>query len=69
MNKEFGTTILLSEATREAAGDLDRLGTVRFRGKATVRGRSEPMPVYSLELTVAPPADEPAAPVRAVITH
>ena len=46
MNKEFGTRILISEVTRDAAGPIVPL---RFRGLATVRGRVEPMAVYSLE--------------------
>ncbi|MFN3651775.1 MAG: CHASE2 domain-containing protein [Armatimonadota bacterium] len=47
MNKEFGTTILISEATKQAAGDL---APTVSRGTAVVRGRKEPMPVYSIEL-------------------
>lgn len=46
MNKEFGTRILISEATRLAAGDI---APMQFRGAAKVRGKSEPMPVYSVE--------------------
>ncbi|MCC2670133.1 MAG: putative Chase2 sensor protein [Armatimonadetes bacterium] len=46
MNKEFGTRILISDATREAAGEIVPM---RFRGLATVRGREEPMAVYSVE--------------------
>lgn len=68
MNKEFGTTILISEATREAAGDLTGLGVLRFRGAAKVRGRVEPMPVYSLETGPEPqaaPMAEPPHPAMA----
>ena len=68
MNKEFGTTILISEATRDAAGDLAGLGTLRYRGKATVRGRHEPMPVYSLDREMesqAAPLTEPPHPAMA----
>ncbi|MGV3719470.1 MAG: CHASE2 domain-containing protein [Actinomycetota bacterium] len=46
MNKEFGTRILISEATRLAAGEI---APIQFRGEAKVRGKSEPMPVYSVE--------------------
>jgi len=46
MNKEFGTRILISEATRLAAGDI---APMQFRGEAKVRGKSEAMPVYSVE--------------------
>jgi adenylate cyclase len=47
MNKEFGTRILLSEATRDAAGDIVPM---QYRGVAKVRGREVPMPVYSIDL-------------------
>ena len=57
MNKEFGTTVLISEATRQAAGDLVPL---YYRGEAAVRGRREPIPVYSVE----PPAPLEASPAR-----
>ena len=46
MNKEFGTTILVSEATREVAGDVVPM---IHRGTAVVRGRKEPIGVYSVE--------------------
>lgn len=46
MNKDFGTTILLSESTRNAAGEVVPMA---YRGVASVRGRKEPMPVYSVE--------------------
>jgi adenylate cyclase len=46
MNKQFGTTILISEATRLEGGVM---GQLTPRGVETVRGRQEPMPVYSLE--------------------
>jgi len=48
MNKEFGTVILLSEATREAAGDIVPM---EYRGVAQVRGREVPMPVYSIDVS------------------
>lgn len=56
MNKGFNTSILISEATRNAAGDV---APMVFRGAATVRGRKEPMPVYSVETDpeAAPPAE------------
>lgn len=47
MNKEFGTRILLSEATRDSAGDIVPM---QYRGVAQVRGREVPMPVYSIDI-------------------
>jgi len=62
MNKEFGTRILLSEATRDAAGDIVPM---QYRGVAQVRGREVPMPVYSVDVTSEQKASttglEPAA--------
>jgi len=46
MNKDYGTTVLLSEATRNSAGEIVPMA---YRGVAAVRGRKEPMPVYSVE--------------------
>jgi class 3 adenylate cyclase len=46
MNKDYGTNILISENTRNAAGEFVPM---TYRGVATVRGRKEPMPVYSVE--------------------
>ncbi|HTE18783.1 MAG TPA: adenylate/guanylate cyclase domain-containing protein, partial [Armatimonadota bacterium] len=46
MNKEFGSTILISDATRAAAGEIVPMIP---QGMATVRGRKEPMPVYSID--------------------
>lgn len=46
MNKDFGTTILISDATRSSAGEIVPM---THRGVATVRGRKEPMPVYSVD--------------------
>jgi class 3 adenylate cyclase/CHASE2 domain-containing sensor protein len=51
MNKEFGSLILVSEATKEAAeSTTPGIATFMSRGAATVRGRKEPMPVYSVEV-------------------
>lgn len=51
MNKDYGTSILISDATYQPIqGKV--LGT--FRGNATVRGRKEPMPVYSIEPKFVP---------------
>jgi adenylate cyclase len=51
MNKEFGSLILVSEATKEAAeGAEPGIAAFVSRGAATVRGRKEPMPVYSVEV-------------------
>lgn len=59
MNKEFGSRILISEPTRQAAGDVARM---QFRGEARVRGKAEPMPVYSVEVDDdAPNASSPHA--------
>jgi class 3 adenylate cyclase/CHASE2 domain-containing sensor protein len=63
MNKEFGTRILISEATREAAGEIVPMV---FRGAAAVRGKKEPMPVYSVEME-SPPQAEAKEPERAVV--
>jgi class 3 adenylate cyclase/CHASE2 domain-containing sensor protein len=49
MNKEYGTLILISENTRNDAGDVGVPMT--YRGSATVRGRKEPMPVYSVDVS------------------
>lgn len=46
MNKEFGTTILVSEATRDLSGET---APMQPRGVVTVRGRREPMQVFSIE--------------------
>lgn len=45
MNKEFGTTILLSEATCRAAQPAE---PATFRGEVTVRGRRDAIGVYSI---------------------
>ncbi len=46
MNKEFGTLILVSDATRSLAGEI---APMTARGQAQVRGRKEPMPVFSVD--------------------
>lgn len=46
MNKDFGTNILISQSSRDHAGEVAPMVP---RGVATVRGRKEPMPVYSVE--------------------
>jgi len=53
LNKEMGTTMLVTEATYRAAGlDLE----VKDRGLVTVKGREEPVRVYEvIELPVAGP--------------
>jgi adenylate cyclase len=60
MNKEYGTAIMISGVTREAAGEI---APTVYRGVATVRGRKEPVPVYSVE--VGEPAAVPAEPSKA----
>jgi adenylate cyclase len=63
MNKEFGTTILISEATCEAAQPAE---PVTFRGEATVRGRAQPIRVYSIgPLQPFEEGNHPAAAQRA----
>ncbi len=56
MNKEYGTLILISESTRDAAvaaaGDF---APMTNRGAAAVRGRKEPMPVYSVDVDTSKP--------------
>jgi adenylate cyclase len=47
MNKDYQTTILISEDTRQAAGEI---APMVFRGTATVRGRKEQINVYSVEV-------------------
>lgn len=68
MNKDYGTTLMISEATREQAGDIARM---EFRGEATVRGRHEPMPVYSVEVpgVPPPPPKAPPSPAGASSSH
>jgi adenylate cyclase len=46
MNKELGTTILISEATRDAACPIVPMS---FRGDLAVRGREAPVRVYSVD--------------------
>lgn len=48
MNKEFGSVILMTEATRSGAGEVDVRMTER--GAVPVRGRAEPIPVFSIDL-------------------
>lgn len=48
MNKEFGSVILMTEATRKGAGEVDVL--MKERGAVPVRGRAEPIPVFSIDL-------------------
>ena len=45
MNKQFHTSILMSEATYLAAQPAE---PVQFRGEIQVRGRAQPVPVYSI---------------------
>ena len=54
LNKELGTTMLVTEATYRAAGlDLE----VKDRGPVNVKGREEPVRVY--EVLGGPPAADP----------
>ena len=46
LNKTYGTRIIVSEATRTAAGAADF--AFRAIGEVRVRGRSRPTPVYAL---------------------
>ena len=46
LNKELGTSILVSQRTKEAISDRHLL---QDRGKVTVRGKTEPLHVYSVE--------------------
>jgi adenylate cyclase len=48
LNKELGTTILITEETRAAVGDLV---DVKDRGLMTVKGRVQPVHVYELLAT------------------
>ena len=52
MNKEFGTTILLSEETYRASGSNT---PAEFIGEAAVRGRKRPVRVYA----IGPRKEEP----------
>lgn len=45
LNKDLGTTILLTEAVRSAIGDLVE---TQFRGEISVKGRTEPLRVYEV---------------------
>ncbi len=45
LNKEYGTTILISAATRDAVADLVQ---TRFVARATLKGRAELVEVYEL---------------------
>jgi adenylate cyclase len=60
MNKEYGTTILISEATRDAAGEII---PTEFRGVATVRGRREALSVFSVDPDAAGSSATPREPV------
>jgi len=46
LNKQHGTRILVSQSTRDACGDLFSFQSL---GSVTVRGRSEPVAVFSLD--------------------
>jgi class 3 adenylate cyclase len=46
LNKHHGTRILVSQSTRDACGDLFSFQSL---GSVTVRGRSEPVALYSLD--------------------
>jgi adenylate cyclase len=47
LNKEYGTSICMSQATLEASGGADHFAT-RFLGRVEVRGKREPVAVYEL---------------------
>ncbi len=56
LNKQFGTEILMSEATQELlAGEF---GPVRSLGAAKVAGFEQPVPVYTLDLATSSPAQQ-----------
>ena len=48
MNKEFGSRILISETTYEAAQAADARLIAESVGEVTVRGRARPMRVYKV---------------------
>lgn len=62
MNKEFETVILISETTRAHAGEI---AVFVPRGTVTVRGRREPLAIYSVEAEAEPGLSAPAAAVGA----
>lgn len=45
LNKEYGTRILVAEATRQLAGEAFSFVSL---GAAAVRGRSQPVPIYTI---------------------
>ncbi|HET7876612.1 MAG TPA: adenylate/guanylate cyclase domain-containing protein, partial [Methylomirabilota bacterium] len=55
LNKELGTAMLITEATRTAVGDLVE---VNDRGLVSVKGRKEPVRVYEVVAVRAAPALE-----------
>jgi adenylate cyclase len=62
LNRELGTTILLSGATRAAVGPRV---TVRPRGAVPVKGKAEPVDVYEVVgLAEAPEIRRATAEVR-----
>jgi class 3 adenylate cyclase len=46
LNKQYGTRILVSQSTRDACGEAFRFEPL---GKVAVRGRSEPVAIFSLD--------------------
>jgi adenylate cyclase len=46
LNKQHGTRILVSQSTRDACGELFRFEPL---GQVAVRGRSEPVAIFSLD--------------------
>jgi adenylate cyclase len=61
VNKELGTTTLITAETRDAIGD--RVDT-RYRGEVPVKGRAEPLRVYEL-VAVHPDGSDRGAPAGA----
>jgi adenylate cyclase len=62
LNKELGTTTLITAETRDAVGD--RVET-RYCGEVPVKGRAEPLRVYEL-LSVGPTGHSPATTAKGV---
>ena len=46
MNKQFGSTVLLSDTFVQAFGSSTKNHQIRYLGKWQVRGKSEPIPLY-----------------------
>jgi adenylate cyclase len=57
LNKQFGTSILISETTLAALNDEF---TTEFKGELQVKGREEPVRVYTVHVGEAVPGGDPA---------